>query len=196
MDWQLDWQLFSSKINWIYLTHPLFARLRHTLGIPAVPTVDLRFWIYRTLSFLIFWGHFHDFGRYCVLLTKNIYIVFSTRMACRMTPRSPLISWTLWIIQSLLYCIVLLCLFLPESQTWMTSEGLNLQLLSMHFLIEIFIIMYKNQWPCRTSSLSTGQNLTSNASFLCAFLHCSSVFDNQRKYSVLCLVYYFSVLEY
>lgn len=35
----------------------------------------------------------------------------------------------------LLYCIVLLCLFLPESQTWMTSEGLNRQLLSMHFLI-------------------------------------------------------------
>ena len=56
--------------------------------------------------------------------------------------------------------------------------------------------MYENQWPCRTSSLSTRQNLTSNASFLFAFLHCSSVFDNQRKYSVLCLVYYFSVLEY
>lgn len=45
------------------------------------------------------------------------------------------LSWTLWIIQSLLYCIVLLCLFLPESQTWMTSEGLNRQLLSMHFVI-------------------------------------------------------------
>ena len=35
----------------------------------------------------------------------------------------------------LLLCFVVLCLFLPESQTWMTSEGLNLQLLSMHFLI-------------------------------------------------------------
>ena len=45
---------------------------------------------------------------------------------------------TLWTIQPILYCIVLLCLFLPESQTWMTSEGLNLQLLSMHFLISNF----------------------------------------------------------
>lgn len=106
MDWQLDWQLCSSKINWIYLTHLLFARLRHTLGIPAVPTVDLRFWIYRTLSFLIFWGHFHGFGRYCVLLTKKIYIVFSTRMACRMSPRSPFLDSVNNSVTFVLYCFV------------------------------------------------------------------------------------------
>lgn len=68
-------------------------------------------------------------------LQKNIYIVFSTRMACRMSPRSPFLDSVNNSVTFVLYCIVLLCLFLPESQTWMTSEGLNRQLLSMHFLI-------------------------------------------------------------